>query len=159
MRSDHLRLSPRLRFWTYASFGVVFASGLLWWVLQQWGRTETEFGPAAHPAAAWVLRLHGAAAMLVLVVLGVLLPLHVRRAWRVRKNRFSGAGMLVFCALLIATGWLLYYASGENIRPTVSAIHLWTGLGLPLFLIVHIWLGRRARRHSQIQMPHHHRRH
>jgi heme A synthase len=149
MRSEYLRLSPRLRVWTYSTFGVLFASGLLWWILQRWSPTETEFGPAIHPAATWLLRLHGAASMLVLVILGILLPLHVRRAWRARKNRFSGAVMLALSGLLVATGWLLYYASGETLRPTASAIHLWAGLGLPLSLIVHIWLGRRARRQPQ----------
>ena len=154
MRSSHLTLSPRLRGWTYGTFGVLFVSGLLWWMLQQWGRTETPFGPATHPAAAWLLRLHGAAAMLVLGILGVLLPLHVRRAWHARKNRFSGAGMVALCALLVATGWLLYYASGETLRPAASAIHLWLGLGLPLFLVIHIWLGRRTRRRPKNQTPH-----
>ena len=146
MRSDKFRLSPRLRVWTYGTFGLLFASGLLWWLIQSWGRVETEFGPTPHSAAAWLLRLHGAAAMLVLVILGVLLPVHVARAWRARRNRSSGAGMLTLCALLAATGWLLYYATGETSRTIVSAIHLWLGFSLPLVLVIHIWLGRRARR-------------
>ena len=51
MRSDKFRLSPRLRVWTYGTFGLLFASGLLWWLIQRWGRVETEFGPA--PLAGW----------------------------------------------------------------------------------------------------------
>ena len=47
---------------------------------------------------------------------------------------------------IAATGWLLYYATGETSRTIVSAIHLWLGFSLPLVLVIHIWLGRRARR-------------
>ncbi|MCF7688094.1 MAG: hypothetical protein K9M98_05360 [Cephaloticoccus sp.] len=145
MPVDHLQLGPRLKFWTYGTLGLLFLSGVFWWTLQRWGMIESEFGLAAHPLAPWVLRLHGLAAMVFLVVLGILLPLHVSRSWRVAKNRFSGAGMLLFLFILGISGWLLYYAGGETFRTIVAMIHTWIGVALPLVIVVHILLGRRSR--------------
>jgi len=141
-----LRLSPRLRRFTYAVLAVVFASGVAWWVLARWGEVETEFGPGPHPLLPWLLRLHGAAAMLTLFLVGYLAPIHALRAWRVRLNRNSGVGLVAALAVLTLTGWLLYYSGSERLRELASSSHLWLGLALPAFVFVHVWRGRVARR-------------
>ncbi|MBC7369086.1 MAG: hypothetical protein H7343_20130 [Undibacterium sp.] len=153
MRSEPLRLSPRLRAWTYSAFGVLFASGAAWWLLQQTKPAESELGLRAHVASTWLLRLHGAAAMLVLVILGLLLSVHVARGWQARKNRFSGVSMLALCALLIASGWLLYYASGETVRAGASVVHIGAGFILPILLVLHIVIGRSTRRPAATTPP------
>ncbi len=153
MPSNNLRLSPRLRNWTYGSFGVLFVSGAAWWILQRWGLIETEFGPTIHPAATWLLRLHGAAAMLGLIVLGVLLPLHMQRGWMDGENRPSGTGMVACCLVLTITGWLLYYAGHERIRALASHVHIWLGVALPAIIAAHIWLGRKSRRREDNNNP------
>ena len=145
MRVDDLRLKPRLRAWVYGTIGALFLTGLVWWLLDRWGRVETEFGDVTHPAAPWLMRAHGAAAMLMLVVVGVLVPLHVRRGWHARRNRGSGAGLVGALGVLAITGWLLYYAGGTQSREIASVSHVWLGFALPLAIFGHIWLGRRSR--------------
>lgn len=145
MPADDLRIRPRLRGWIHGTIGVLFITGAVWWALQRWGNVETEFGSTAHPAAPWVMRVHGAAAMLMLLVLGWLVPVHVLRGWRARRNRRSGAGLVAVLGTLTITGWLLYYAGGEKLRAAASALHVWLGLTLPLIIVAHIWLGRRSR--------------
>jgi cation transport ATPase len=95
--------------------------------------------------ATYLLRLHGAAAMAMLVLLGALLPLHVRVGWRRRRNRASGAVMLVSNAILVVTAFGLYYTGSETLRQWTSDLHLAIGLGLPVLLAGHIVLGRRTR--------------
>ena len=82
--------------------------------------------------------------MLMLVVIGSLLPVHVRRGWHLRKNLLAGCAMGTLALLLIASGYALYYFSGEEVRPWISAFHWVLGLGAPLALTWHVRRGRRA---------------
>jgi len=145
MRRERVRLSRRHRTWVYASFGVLFASGLSWLVAQSWLAGGEAFGESASPLVPWSMKVHGAAAMLVLVVLGTLLPGHVRRAWNARKSRGTGAGVLGLNGLLVASGYALYYAGGEQSRAVMSPLHWIAGLVLPALLAWHVWEGQRQR--------------
>jgi hypothetical protein len=94
---------------------------------------------------AWAMKIHGAAAMAILVLLGMLITGHVRFAWRAHRNRVNGSLFLGAFGVLTVTGYGLYYAGGERLRAWMSWIHLGVGLALPLLLILHIWLGKRTR--------------
>jgi hypothetical protein len=83
--------------------------------------------------------------MLFLVLLGTLLPGHVHQAWRARRNRLSGGGMLAGAALLIVSGYGLYYLGGESARQVTSVVHWAAGLVLPVLLVAHVRAGRRVR--------------
>lgn len=144
MRRDSLKLSSRHRRWFYFIFGVLFVSGSAWLALHQWGVTETEFGAQQNPAEPWLLRLHGAAAMATLVILGTMIPLHLRRGWRARRNRGTGVVITSVCVVLIASGYFLYYAGGETLRRAAVYGHDVLGLALPLIIIWHIFRGRRS---------------
>lgn len=146
MRSEGVRLRPRLRALFYAVFAVLFASGAGWWILHTWMARSSEFGSEPNPMEPWFLKVHGAVAMIALVLLGVLYPVHIKRGWHARHNRTSGLGVIVVCLVLIATGYLLYYAGGETARAVASCTHLWLGLALPAIIAVHIWRGRTTRR-------------
>jgi hypothetical protein len=84
--------------------------------------------------------------MVALLLLGALIPLHVMRAWRARRNRVSGSAMATFNAVLIVTAFGLYYLGSETLRPWMSWIHIAAGVSLSLWLPVHIYLGRQAMR-------------
>lgn len=100
-------------------------------------------GPDAwQTIAADLLMLHGGAAMAILMLFGALVPLHLRRAWRSGRNRLSGPAMIGTNAALIATGFGLYYAGSDLLRPWISDIHIIVGFALPALLILHVWLGR-----------------
>ncbi len=145
MSRNRLRINFRQRLWLHGSFAVLFLSGVFWWVLGTWFYEDAGFGPQDNPAQPWLLRLHGAAAMIALVVLGSLLPNHVRTAWRAHKNRFTGGGMIALCLALTITGYGLYYIGGETLRRVASLSHLWLGLAFPLVIIWHIRRGRALR--------------
>jgi hypothetical protein len=106
---------------------------------------QTEFGARPHPLEYFWLRLHGAAAMLGLLALGSLVPMHVQRAWQQRKNRVSGLVTSAASLVLLVSGYLLYYFATENSRPWIGALHWGVGLaGLPV-LIWHVLAGLRLR--------------
>lgn len=145
MRRENLRLSARHRAWFYGVFLLLFASGAAWLALHTWGARETEFDTEPSRLEPVLLKTHGAAAMAALVLFGTLIPLHLRRGWRAHRNRFSGGTLTAFFLLLVATGYGLYYAAGETLRPTIIVAHDVVGLAFPLLVVWHIARGRRSR--------------
>lgn len=145
MQPNGVRLGSTHRTWLFGAFATAFITGTAWWVLHRWFPVNGEFGPAPHPVEPWLIRLHGAAAMVTLVLLGSLLAHHVRHAWLAHRNRRSGGLLLTLNGLLALTGYALYYAGGETLRAFASAAHLTLGLALPVLLLLHIVCGRRTR--------------
>ena len=144
MRPDSIRLSQRHKIAFYSVLSVVFASGVIWAWLHYFTRSETEFG--ASPAQGWVLMIHGLFAAISLVVIGSLLPLHVKHAWRAHRNRINGVFFVAIVTLLIVSGYALYYIGNEHLRSWTSWIHLGVGVAFPFLLVLHIWRGRLSRR-------------
>jgi hypothetical protein len=147
-------LSRRHQAWIYVTFGVLFFSGALWLAAHFALRGKGEFGETMSPLEPWSLKLHGAAAMLFLVLLGTLLPVHVRRAWNGRKARAQGALLLSLNGVLIVSGYALYYLAGEESRWIVSPLHWVVGLLLPVSLAWHVWEGRRLRGRKSARRRH-----
>ncbi|MGH8163530.1 MAG: hypothetical protein ACREP1_04265, partial [Rhodanobacteraceae bacterium] len=115
-----------------------------WAWLHHFATSPNDYGGAT-PAEGWMLKAHGAAAMLTLVLIGTLLPMHVKFAWRAGRNLRTGLSLLSLFGFLVLTGYWLYYIGGERLRAWTSAAHLWAGLALPLIMLLHIWRGKTTR--------------
>jgi len=139
-----LRLKPSFRFAIYAAFGVLFLTGA-GWLVADWQK-DISTDEIWQQSVAYLLMVHGGAAMVTLLLLGALIPVHVMRAWRSRKNRVSGSGMVTFNAILIVTAFGLYYLGSETLRPWMSWIHIAAGFSLSLLFPLHIFWGRRELR-------------
>jgi hypothetical protein len=143
MKIRVFKLRPGHRRLLYAVSLLLLLSGALWaWInhLDQTAQASErirDFKP-------WLLKLHGLSAMVFVLLLGTLLPGHVRRAWRARKNRRNGAFFLTAVGALTLSGYLLYYIGGEAWRNALSIFHLWLGLAAPIVLFWHIRSGRRG---------------
>jgi small-conductance mechanosensitive channel len=137
-----LRLSPRLRFAVYGAFLALFVTGAGWLVVDQ--LKSAPDGETWQEIAANLLMLHGGAAMVMLMLLGALVPLHVQRSWRSGKNRVTGTAMVALNALLVATAFGLYYFGSDTLRPWISDVHIGVGLCLPVLVVVHIVVGRHS---------------
>jgi len=142
-----LQLDRRFRWTVYAVFGVLFLTGLAWIVADQLkDSAESEFW---QKAAANLLMIHGGSAMITLLLLGALFPVHVTRAWRTGINRVTGSVMVSINVVLVLTAFGLYYLGPDNFRLWVSDTHIVVGLALPVVVFLHIWLGRRRTGSSQ----------
>jgi hypothetical protein len=139
-----LRLKPSFRFAIYAAFAILFLTGV-GWLVADWQK-DISTDEIWQQIAAYLLMMHGGAAMVTLLLLGALIPVHVLRAWRSRKNRVSGALMVAFNTALIVTAFGLYYLGSETVRPRMSWIHIAAGFSLFLLSPVHVLLGRRGLR-------------
>jgi cytochrome c biogenesis protein CcdA len=137
-----LQLKPSFRFAIYAAFAVLFLTGA-GWLAADWQKNISS-DEIWQQIAAYLLMVHGGAAMVTLLLLGALIPVHVLRAWRAAKNRVSGSVMATFNAVLIVTAFGLYYLGSEMVRPWMSWIHIVAGISLSLFVPLHIFWGRRG---------------
>lgn len=150
-----MRLEPRFRRLLYGTVTVLFVTGAVWLVMD-WLRQEMG-AEAWGKGAAYALMLHGGAAMLMLVLLGMLLPFHTVVSWRRRENRGMGSVMLAANAILMVTAFGLYYLGSETWRRWTSDLHIVVGLSVPVLLVAHVVSGRfavRASRRSRMARRH-----
>lgn len=152
-RPDSIRLKPLHRRIFYIVLALLFVSGAAWAYVQYLIPSPNESELSSKSTA---LKIHGAAAMATLVLIGTILTTHVRFAWRARRNRGNGIIFMSVFAVLIVTGYGLYYAGDERLRAWTSWIHLAVGLALPAIVVLHVMLGRRTRRaiDRRSQNPH-----
>jgi hypothetical protein len=115
----------------YCTLAVLFVSGASW-------ALSHHLTIRSYPGEPALMKIHGAAAMVALVLIGALLAAHVPAGWRLRRSRPSGMAMLIAAGLLAASGWLLYYLGDETAREVSSYAHLALGLALPVALLFHL---------------------
>jgi hypothetical protein len=139
-----LRLKPSFRLAIYVAFAVLFLTGAGWLVADR--QKDISADDIWQQTVAYLLMVHGGAAMITLLLLGALIPVHLRRGWRARRNRVSGSAMAAFNAVLILTAFGLYYLGSETVRPWMSWIHIAAGFSLSLLFPLHIFWGRRELR-------------
>jgi hypothetical protein len=138
-----LRLDPRFRFALYGVFALLVLTGAVWLVADQ--LKDSPDGELWQRVSATTLMVHGGVAMITLLLLGALFPLHVRLGWRSGRNRLTGPAMLTFNALLIVTAFGLYYSGSDTMRPWMSDAHIAVGFALPVLFVIHVLVGRRNR--------------
>ena len=140
------RLERWHRWSLYASGWILLGSGILWLIARYFLRVTTEFGDSIHPLEHVAMQMHGVGALASCFFVGSLLQQHIRRAYRAHKNLGSAWVLISVLSALVLSGYALYYWVGEQTRPLISTTHWVVGLALPVVLMVHIVLGRRALR-------------
>lgn len=143
----NLRVERWHRRCIYASFAALLLSGAAWLLARYFFRPFGQFGETINPLEPWSMKLHGAAAMVMLFFLGSLMNAHIRRAIKAARNLRTGWSMIAAMLALTASGFGLYYLAGESDRPVWSSLHWLVGLATALLFVLHVLLGRRAVRH------------
>lgn len=157
----HPQPAPLSRTHRYAVYGTAFAlllSGVGWLICRYLLREGGELADFPHVFEPLWLKLHGALAMVSLLVIGTLFPWHAWRAWKIRRNVSTGLTIGVALLMLIVTGWGLYYVGSEALHPWLSVIHWGIGLAWVPALALHVIIGRRQTAAMQHAHSHHHRR-
>jgi small-conductance mechanosensitive channel len=137
-----MRLKSAFRFALYGIFTLLFVSGVVWLLADRMKNNMDADSEMWQQAATFLLTLHGGAAMVTLMLLGALGPMHVQRAWRAGSNRATGVASIALYGLLIATAFGLYYLGSEAVRPWISYVHIAFGLAVPAVITAHIMVGR-----------------
>jgi len=124
----------------YASAAVLVLSGLMWLSVHQlaWpvmSRASMEGLPS--PWEPWLMRLHGAAMMAMLFLIGRISSTHVMRGLRLHLRVRDGVGLLVGAALLALTGYSLYYLIPDDWRDANGWVHAAIGIVWTVTLLWH----------------------
>ncbi|MGZ3652406.1 MAG: hypothetical protein ACXVB9_00135 [Bdellovibrionota bacterium] len=134
-----MKIRFRFRALLYSVSLALLATGVIWELLDRFVTVSTAIGEMKHPAQPWVLRLHGAAALISVFVFGQLYSSHIRPSWRSRRKRWTGSILVGVITVLILSGYLLYYSSGDEFRSLVSFSHLWLGIAAPAPFLFHLF--------------------
>jgi hypothetical protein len=137
-----MRIKTAFRFALYAAFGVLFATGMIWLVADRF--KDGSSSDLWQQTSAYALMLHGGTTMVTLMLLGALIPSHIQRAWRAKKNRVTGIASVAVYGFLIVTAFGLYYLGSEALRPWLSFLHVTIGFAVPAVIAAHIMVGRGA---------------
>jgi hypothetical protein len=138
-----VRLGAVQRWSLYVLLAVLVLSGALWLGVHQSGEQAVP-----RPIEPWMMRLHGAAAMLIVFAVGTLLYGHVLPAWNLGRNRPTGAIVATALLVLAVSGYGLYYFGGDELRRATEWLHWLVGFAAPLALGWHI---RRGRAQTRLQ--------
>ena len=122
----------------YGSTAILWLSGLVWILFHFFGVHPGGFGEVRSPVEPISLKIHGAAAIIFISVLGSLISTHIRRGWALKRNRPSGVLITTICGFLVGSGWALYYLGSERARNAASLAHWILGLTLPVIIYLHI---------------------
>ena len=95
---------------------------------------------------------HGLLAFCTLLLLGSLLPLHVRHGLKQRKNRSTGITMLWTLPVLILSGWGVYYIDNEVAARYTSALHVLIAVPISVVVGYHTWRAHRI--HAEFNSRH-----
>ena len=129
-----------LRLTLWAAFAVLWASGCLWLALHLGLERQTEFGPLPSPWEAPVLRIHGWLAVAGVFLLGWIGGSHMLERWTARRNRNSGLVLAATGALLIVSGYALYYTT-DRLQSAAAGVHEVLGGAALLLALLH-WIRR-----------------
>jgi len=116
-------------------------SGAAWLVLHFAFAQQTAFGPLPNPWEAVLMRMHGMLAVGGVFLLGWIIGAHTLERWGSARNRLSGIALVGSVALLVASGYALYYTTGA-LHEAASRTHEWLGAGSLLAALAH-WIRAR----------------
>jgi hypothetical protein len=149
----HGRMRSRQRAAIYATLGGLWLSGCLWLVLDQFFARPGQFGPMLHPWQPAVLLIHGIVAIAGMYLLGWVSARHVLKWWPVRLRRASGTALAALLALLVVSGFALFFLSDDRWLRSVALCHDALGLIVTVFGIQHWFTAKRRDMRSAASRP------
>jgi hypothetical protein len=153
MASVSDRIRAPLRYTVYAVFGVLWFSGCLWMVLDQFFARSGQFGVSPHPWEPTVLLIHGVLAIIGTYLLGWISSRHALDAWLRAVRRWSGGSLAVVLALLVVSGFALFFLSEDKWQRFTAFAHETLGLGFTAFAVQHWFFAKRRDIRSAASRP------
>ncbi len=124
----------------------LWLSGGAWLLLHHFGQKEGQFGPEINPLEPWMMKLHGLVLIPVLLGIGGMFVAHIPKGWDHVHQRVAGVALCAVLAVLVASGYMLYYVGDDSMREWTSMVHWIVGLVLPAIFVWHYLNGLLVRR-------------
>ena len=137
------RMSAPLRFAVKAIAAFLWFTGCGWLIAHFLLQQQNEFGIGRSPWESPLLHVHGIVAVAGAFLLGWIASRHIVEGWRQRRNRVSGLVLASVAAILVISGYALYYVSNDASHLVIASAHeLLGGFGV-VFALIH-WRYRSA---------------
>ncbi len=146
-------MSSALRISLIAAGAALWLSGCAWLAAHYFFAQVTDFGVLPHPWEAPLLHLHGWLGGAGVFLLGFVTARHVTDRCLQPIRRLSGWSMVGVAALLLLTGYALYYTTG-GVHDGAALLHEVIGAPAILFAITHWRRGAAAAARSRAARPH-----
>jgi hypothetical protein len=137
-------MPKRPRAAVYIVLGGLWVSGCGWLILDLCCPKRGPFGAEPHPLEPPLLLIHGIAAVLGMYLLGWITARHVLRWWPARMRRVSGGALAAMLALLVLSGFALFFVSDDFWQRAAALSHEVLGVAVTAFAVQH-WFFRRRR--------------
>ncbi len=121
---------------------LLWLTGALWLIAHELFPAHNEFGALPNPWEAPLMRVHGLIAVAAVFAFGWVGAGHILARWSAARNRLSGLWLLGFAAVLVVSGYALYYSTG-SLHSGAASVHTWLGLAAIFAALAH-WLRIRA---------------
>jgi hypothetical protein len=138
-----VRMSSPLRAALFASCALLWLSGAAWLVVHLALEQPTPFGPLPNPWEPVLLKVHGLFAVAGVFLLGWVTADHLSERRSGRRNYRSGLVLAGTAALLVLSGYALYYTTGA-VHEVAARTHELLGVGSLLAAFAHWWRIRPA---------------
>lgn len=133
--------------WLLSLSGIgLWLTGAAWLLLHYYGQKQSEFGPEMNPLEPLMMKVHGFVMVPVLLGIGGMFVAHIPKGWNHTRQRVAGIALCAVLAVLVVSGYMLYYVGDEALREWSSLTHWAIGLGLPGAFLWHYLNGLRERR-------------
>jgi len=138
------RLPSSVRISVKISAAILWLTGCGWLVAHFFFQQPNEFGIGPSAWEAPLLRVHGIAAVIGVFLFGWLVSLHISPLWRQSRNRTTGLTLYIAAAILVISGYALYYVTNDLSHSVIAVVHELLG-GLAIVAAVAHWTLRRER--------------
>lgn len=133
------------RLMVYGLLSTVWATGIVWLVLDQFMVSRGPFGATPHPLAAPTLLLHGVASVIALYLFGWVTARHLAHWWPRRRRRISGGTLSACLGLLAVSGFALFFLTEDRWQHGTALAHDALGIAVTACAIQHWFFGARLR--------------
>lgn len=133
-----MRPSRRAKAVIFVTLFVLYATGVLCWVLKKWFQIDRGFGPEPSPLAIWSLHFHSIVSFWFLGLFGYLVHSHMLPAWRAKQKLKTGWALVISLMVPAFTAPGLLYITSETYKYYVTFAHVYIGLSAICFFLWHL---------------------
>ena len=131
-----VRMSSPLRAAVFAGCALLWLSGAVWLVVHLTLEQPTPFGPLPSPWEPALLKVHGLLAVVGVFLLGWIMADHLTERRKLGRNYRSGVLLAGTAALLVLTGYALYYTT-DRVHDLAGVTHEIIGVAAFLIALTH----------------------
>jgi hypothetical protein len=129
-------MSRGLRAAILAIFTLLWLTGVAWLVLHVYFPQQSQLGPLPNAWEPLLMRVHGVLAVGAVFLFGWIMAAHLIERWGAVRNRRSGMVLAACGAILVVSGYALYYTTG-TVHEVASRVHEILGTAAILVALTH----------------------